>query len=159
VRRSWPLVATPDGQTLYTSSFDGSVIAWDLTGRQRFGRRLAAVGAQLQSLRFLAFAPDGSTLATSGSDGTVLLWDVGSRKQIGTPLPGPPQQIGLVRFNPAGGTLAAAFEGGSTVLWDVELAVWQAHACAVAGRNLTRQEREEFLSGRRSPAPCRQWPA
>jgi len=46
---------------------------------------------------------------------------------------------------------------GSLIFWDLRPASWEAKACALAGRNLTRDEWGQFVVGdyRRT---CPQWP-
>ena len=70
----------PDGRTVATGSWDGTVILWDLadrTGPRRIGQPLT--GHTSREARALAFSPDGRTLATSGANGTVILWDLTDR--------------------------------------------------------------------------------
>jgi hypothetical protein len=95
-------------------------------------------------------------LATSGI-GSAELWDAGSAKQIGAPLAGPVQKAGdagVAAFDPTGHTLATAFQDGTVLLWDVDPTSWRKRACALAGRDLTRQEWEDFLPDRPYQPPC-----
>ena len=50
--------------------------------------------------------------------------------------------------------LAVAYGTGKAVVWDDTLADWKRHACAVAGRNFTRDEWRFFLPDRSYQAAC-----
>jgi WD40 repeat protein len=101
-----------------------------------------------------AYSPSGRILATSGSEGTAALWEAGTGKQLGAPLPGPSQTWAMASFDPTGRLLATAFQDGTVLLWDVDPASWRKRACAIAGRDLTRQEWDEFLPGRPYQPSC-----
>jgi WD40 repeat protein len=61
---------TPDGQTLASASWDGSVKLWDMD---------RTLTTEAGSADRIAFSPDGSILAsTELFEGTTLLWDVSS---------------------------------------------------------------------------------
>ena len=65
----------PDGPTLATAHFGGTVILWDLTDRnrpQRLGQPLTGHTRPVT----VVYARDGHTLATASSDHTVILWDL-----------------------------------------------------------------------------------
>ena len=50
-----------------------------------------------------------------------------------------------VAFSLDGKTLASGDFNKSIILWDVSLESWQARACRIANRSLTREEWEQFL--------------
>lgn len=73
-----------DGRTLFTSGFEGLVIAWDLTGERRMGRRSTwtrgaeAMFGPAQEVGPSAVSPDGRTLAYGTNDGRLVLFDIAS---------------------------------------------------------------------------------
>jgi hypothetical protein len=45
------------------------------------------------------------------------------------------------------------------MLWDIDPAVWRQRACAIVGRNLTREEWKLYLPpGTPYRATCSEWP-
>jgi WD40 repeat protein len=134
---------TPDGRTLATGGQEGTVVLWDMrTGRQ-LGPPLVGHASGVASS---AFSPDGRLLATV--NGEAILWDLASHTQIGAALPIRSEGPHALAFLPGGSQLAVAAPSGSVLVWDVDPTSWRAHACAVAGRTLTRAEWDEFLPGR-----------
>ncbi len=112
---------SPDGQTLASSSENGTVTLWR-----------ASDGACLRTLTHadnpypvtcLAFSPDGRTLATGGTDKTIKLWYVkvgeasyGARLCI---LVGHRNVITSLAFAPDGQTLASGSADRTIKLWRV----------------------------------------
>ena len=130
---------SPDGRLLAISSF-GYTQLWDAESRRPVG---APLGGHEGDVFNAEFSPDGEMLATSGFDGSVILWDVDSRRTLGK-LPG---SLGFTsaRFTPDGRRLFKLSETGAAQRWEVSPNAWSRHACAVAGRELTRAEWQEFV--------------
>jgi WD40 repeat protein len=85
-----------------------------------------------------------------------VLWDVATRRQIGRPLTGHhADAIGVTFVDDD--TLVTSSADGSLIFWDLHPSAWEAKACQLAGRNLTRDEWRQFVGGdyRRT---CPQWP-
>jgi WD40 repeat protein/class 3 adenylate cyclase len=139
------LAFSPDGTLFLTGGGDGLVEFWDAaTGAQR-GRPIRASSGFTLSLDF---DPSGQVLLTTGTDGTARLFDVRTRSQIGAPLPGIDNRWVFAEFAPDGKRVYGAYDEGSGYVWDVDPQHWSAHACAVAGRDLSEQEWERFLPDR-----------
>ena len=64
---------SPDGKTLATGSFDGTVRLWDVVTGLPIANPLIGDGGEVYTA---AFSPDGRTLATGSLDGQVRLWNV-----------------------------------------------------------------------------------
>jgi WD40 repeat protein len=75
---SWVLFS-PDGETVVSTSLDGTVALWDAesaTLRETLGGHSGGVGQPV-------FSPDGGTLYAVGHDGTAIAWDIGGDRGLG----------------------------------------------------------------------------
>jgi WD40 repeat protein/class 3 adenylate cyclase/energy-coupling factor transporter ATP-binding protein EcfA2 len=145
---------SPDGAFVASASTDGNVLLWDVARRRVAGVPFTGGGGALSRV---AFGPDGTVLATTDHNSNVHLWDVATRRQIGRPLTGHRLDAIGVTFVDGGDTLVTSSADGSLIFWDLRPASWEAKACQLAGRNLTRDEWDQFVGGdyRRT---CPQWP-
>jgi WD40 repeat protein len=110
----------------------------------------------------VGWSPDGTRLVTAGSDGTVRLYDATTGQQIGTSLPVPGADLGngangylYVTFSPDGQTIAITDTTGRVWLYPATAAGWEAYACRLANRQLTRAEWSQFLPGHPYQQICR----
>ena len=78
-----------------------------------------------------------------------------TQQQFGATLPGDPGQSGNARYTPDGSKLIVVYRDGKGFVWPVSLRAWEDHACAVAGRNFTREEWSRFVGGRSYTRVCR----
>jgi WD40 repeat protein/DNA-binding SARP family transcriptional activator len=141
---------SPDGKLLAIGDTSGKVVLWDVTKRRPVGRPLAG---QDVSIHTVDFDPSGQMLITMSSDGNLRLWDVATQKLIGAPIPVSTGD-GSAEFFPDGTHVFGDF-GPTGVVWNVDPVAWEAQACRVAHRNLTREEWNDFLGQRRYRPVCR----
>ena len=107
---------SPDGNTLVSGSYDGTVRLWDVAAHRQIGAPLAGHDDKIYTV---AFSPDGKLVASGADDGVVRLWDVATHRQIGAPLAGRDGEINSVAFSPDGRTLATGGANGTIRLWGV----------------------------------------
>jgi WD40 repeat protein/class 3 adenylate cyclase len=149
------LAFAPDG-TLVTGSWSGIVQRWKVSTGKQLGRPVLAMPAPVASI---SFDPSGRTFATGGgSGGFVKLWDTKTLQQIGTAFPGEPGKWANAAFTPDGSSLITLYEDGHGSVWPGSIQAWEAHACRVAGRNLTHEEWSRYITGRSYALVCADQP-
>ena len=148
---SQSIAFSTDG-TLATGSWEGIVERWDPSTGEQIGHSVLAVPAPVSSL---SFNPAGSEFATGGgSGGFVKLWDTKTLQQLGATFPGEPGLWANGQFTPDGSTLVTLYENGRGTVWPATVDAWKEHACRVAGRNLTPEEWQRFVTGRTYGRTC-----
>jgi WD40 repeat protein len=143
-----------DGHTFASTALDQAmtalgcagcnVILWDLSQRTE----IATLSGHTSMPLDVAFSPDGSMLASATAD-EVILWSVAQRAQLSTMTDG----SSPLAFSPDRQTLASG-SGDGTILWDVDVTSWRSKLCAVAGRDLSKEEWETYLTGRPYQPTC-----
>ncbi|MEL7357876.1 MAG: AAA-like domain-containing protein, partial [Cyanobacteria bacterium J06560_6] len=103
---------SPDGETLASASYDGTVKLWSIAGEQ-----LETLSGHSDEVYRMSFSPDGETLASASGDGTVKLWSIAG-EQLET-LSGHSDRVHSVSFSPDGETLASASGDGTVKLWSI----------------------------------------
>jgi len=106
------LALAPDGATLYSSSTDGSLRAWDLAKQKATVLHRVTTGNH-----GLALSKDGTRLVATSLDGTALVLDVASAAV--TPLGHFPGRLYRPAFSPDGGTVALPCSDGNAYVVDV----------------------------------------
>ncbi len=142
---------SPDGRRYAYGAFDGTVGVIDVASGERSGS-----GAPLHQgpTNWVTFSPDGTTLASIGFDGQMVLLDAATATPRARAQPGPPNLRGMMAYDEDGHTVIVAYEDGSVVTFDTDPAAWEAHACAVAGRNLTEREWRDAFGDRPYRETC-----
>ncbi|MEE4545068.1 WD40 repeat domain-containing protein [Streptomyces sp. V4-01] len=142
----------PDGRTLATGSFDGSIEVWDVAGR----RVRQTLNEGTSRVTALDFAPDGRTLAVGRTDASVQLWDLAGHFVRQTLQPGT-APVTSVDIAPDGRALATAGDDG-VVTWRRLALPGPAQAvallCAAVDRQLTAAERARYAPGSAPASAC-----
>src|SRR5829696_2261932 len=159
----------PSGRLVAAGGATGPVRVWR-AGDQR--PAFPPLSGHTAPVTGAAFDPGGSYLATTSLLGGTRLWDPETGLGYGDELvaaarPGsltPSSDLPFLglgnAFSPDGKVLAVAGVETRPMLWDVDPAVWRRRACAIAGRNLSREEWKLYLPpGKRYRATCSEWPA
>jgi WD40 repeat protein len=104
-----------------------------------------------------AFAPDGSQYAVA-EEGRVRLWDGRTGEyQASLPLPSRIGTFSIV-YRPDSTGLVIASTDGRTWTADTLINRWDDRACAIAGRNLSPAEWEQYFPTAPYERTCPQWP-
>ncbi|WP_189266591.1 nSTAND1 domain-containing NTPase [Streptomyces fuscichromogenes] len=138
---------SPDGRMVATGGVGGTVRLWDVpTGRFR-----AEFSGHSDEVTDVAFSPDGRSLAAASTDHTTLLWDIATGSLRST-FTGHNSAVLAVAFSPDGHMLATGGRDHTVRLWNVELPRSTAAihmVCRAVGRDLTEEERAEYLPNER----------
>jgi WD40 repeat protein len=146
-----------DGKVLATGTWAGIVQLWNPHSGQEIGHPTLVEPAPVASIDF---APSDETFATAGgSDGLAKLWTTATQQQFGATFPGSPNHWTNAVHTPDGSSLIVVYDDGTGDIWPVDVQNWEDHACALAGRNLTREEWARFVSGHAYARTCPSLPA
>jgi WD40 repeat protein len=154
-RRNGPrnnTVAT-NGRTVGLGGTGGDVVVVDAVT----GKVSPPVHAHDDFVESITFAPDYQTFVTTGRDGGVKLWDAATQRLLGTLLPFGANHRVRASFL-AADRLMIVDDSGKTAEWDPRPDAWEAYACHVAGRNLTKAEWANLFPGQPYRATCSAYP-
>lgn len=115
-RKIHSVMFSPDGKTLTTGSYGGTLRLWDTqTGRHRHTLTLDADPALFDDMMF---SPDGKRFVGGSHDGTLRVWGANTGIHTHT-LTGHTDRINAIVFSPDSRTLATTCCHGTLRLWDV----------------------------------------
>jgi WD40 repeat protein len=138
------LVYSNDGSTLAVP-MEGRAQLWDVReGRLRQTITTSAAAGGLAVAGNLVAAASGTRFE---------LWDADAGRPLGSRT-GVPANVAMPPLFIGGGSRLLASRDKRLVLWQTEERSWRDRACALAGRDLTRSERESLPSATR-PDVCR----
>jgi WD40 repeat protein len=142
---------SPDG-TLAVGSWSGIVQLRNAATGAQIGHDLVAAQWPIDTI---AFDPTGDKFATSvGPGGTAArIWSTSTLQQFGSDLGGSGVDQNMA-FTPDGRYLLVVGDDGTLTRWPVSVAAWEQHACAVAGRNFTREEWARYVGNRSYADVC-----
>ena len=125
---------------------------WNVSTGKQLGHRLLATPAPVSTI---SFDPSGDVFATGGGGGGfVKLWDTNRLQQLGATFPGEPGIWANAVFTRDGSKLVTVYGNGRGTVWPGTVEAWEAHACRVAGRDLTREEWSRYVTGRSYSKVC-----
>ena len=150
-------VAVSRSGTVAIGRTDGRLGLYDPVTLQQVASLPGARGFVQQ----LQFSDDGTVLMGMGNDNSVSLYDVATATRIGDPIVLPSVLTSWAALTPDGHEMTTTYpEGGAVTIWDLDPEHWVTAACAIAGRNLTREEWTTYIGDLGSyRATCPQYSA
>jgi hypothetical protein len=126
---------------------------WDAESGEEIGRAALVSAGPVGSI---SFGRDAEIFATTGlADGRAKVWTASPLQQLGSSFHHPPgAEAANAAITADGRKLVVVYDDGSGAVWPITGDAWKRHACAVAGRNLTREEWSRFLSGQGYRTTC-----
>jgi WD40 repeat protein len=145
---------SPDGRTVGIGAFYGNAVVVDAVT----GKVTPLPHAHDSLVESVTFAPDYTSFVTTGQDGAVKLWDFATHDLLGSILPLGPNHVVRASYL-AADRLLMVFDTGEILEWDPRVDSWEAYACSVAGRNLTKAEWVELFPGQAYRVTCPEFSA
>jgi WD40 repeat protein/DNA-binding SARP family transcriptional activator len=138
--------------TLATGSYAGVVDLWNPRTGREIGRPTLVAASPVGSI---AFDPTGKTFVTTGGpSGGARIWATSTQQQFGADLPGGEGAESNAAYTPDGRYLLVVLDDGTVLRWPARVEAWEQHACAVAGRDFTREEWARLVGSRPYARTC-----
>ncbi|WP_414756626.1 WD40 repeat domain-containing protein, partial [Anabaena sp. CCY 9910] len=104
---------SPDGQTLASASYDGTVKLWNVAT----GKNLKILEGHSDKVNSVIFSPDGKTIASASADKTIKIWSQdGTLKKV---LQGYDAEVTNVSFCPDNQVIVSSNADNTISLWNV----------------------------------------
>jgi WD40 repeat protein len=141
---------SPDGSTVAMAGDSGEIVTVDVsTGQERRSTPLAPV-------YWLNYSDDGELMVSGDEDGGVSLWDATTLDLMGTVYPphrGNPVPSGAQFIRDTHSVVIASHDG-RVYRWETDVDRALDFACRMAGRDLTREEWQQFLPAQPYRSVC-----
>ena len=136
------------GGVLVAATIDGFIAELDPDTLEVVGTRFPGTSGAVGNMSIDAA---GRRLMIRAHDDSLRFYDIPTRVRLGDPIDtDTPFANAALRSD---GLAAAAIARLGIVAWDLDPAHWDAAACAVAGRNLTRDEWDQYIGDLAPYAP------
>ena len=155
------LAFSRDGAWLASASCDTTVRLW-ASGVSGFAEAQQSGSARVlrghdEAVLAVGFSADGRLLASGSQDQTIRLWELDQPEDDPGVLGGREEWVRAVAFSPDGKTLAASSADATIRLWTVQATDLFERVCMTVGRELTEDERIQYLGQDQPYQPtCRQ---
>ncbi len=110
----WGLAFSPDSHYLVSTHGDGSILLWDMIGRERVGN----LNQHSHPVAAVAISPDGRHVVSGGEDCSVIIWDATTWHKEAVLL-GHRSRVTGVAFAPDGQWVASLDQNGELIRWDI----------------------------------------
>lgn len=146
------------GRFVATSGVDGTVRIWPAGRGRAVGASTVLSGHEPgtfgHGVKSLALA--NGWLASGGEDGVVRLWDINGDEPAltGATLLGHTRAVRAVEFALDGSQIVTASEDGTIRIWPITLEHLLQRACAIAGRDMSGEERTRYFGNGSSGDVC-----
>jgi len=139
------LAYSPDGTLLATACDDTNIRLWDAVTHDL----IATLSGHDTDIWHIAFTPDGTMLLSIDDLGSLWLWDITDPANPGRAIAETNQghltwAYGLA-VSPDSKTAVTTAQSGEIQQWHIDPAWWRERACAIADRNLTQAEWQQYL--------------
>lgn len=112
----YALAWSPDGTTLVSGSFDGTIHVWDATSNFQL---VTSRNDFHDNAYSLVWSPDGTQLASGGRDRTLIIWDTTTWQPLDI-LAGHTDDIRAIAWNADGTQVATGSMDGTIIIWGIQ---------------------------------------
>ncbi len=154
------LAFSPDGNTLVSTTSDGTVILWDVSNASATPQQKADV-REFDGPIQASFHADGRTLAVGGRGGKIFFVDVSNPSTpvvLGEPLNAHSGDISSIIFASNGRILMSTANDQTIVFHRADTSRWAVHICNWVKGILTAEERARFAIPADNPSACAGYP-